>query len=58
MTHLTTTTTFLTGGQSQGGYQAFHISQQSSPVWSVVLAVAVTTVALVGIVILRRRHRA
>jgi hypothetical protein len=63
MTQISTTTTFisnlhLSGRQPQGGYQAFHLAQTSFPVWSVVLAAAVTTLSLVAIVILRRRHRA
>lgn len=63
MTQITTTTTFLPnlhlfGGQPQGGYQAYHLAQPSFPVLGVVLAVAVTTLALVGIVILRRSQRA
>jgi hypothetical protein len=62
MTQITTTTTLLPnlhlfGGQD-GGYQAYHLAQPSFPVLGVVLAVAVTTLALVGIVILRRSQRA
>jgi hypothetical protein len=63
MTQITTTTTFLAnshlfGGQSQGGFQAYHLAQPSFPVWGVVLAVAVTVLALAGVVILRLRQRA
>jgi hypothetical protein len=62
MTKITTTTTFLSnlhlfGGQD-GGYQAYHLAQPSFPVWGVVLAVAVTSRALLGVVILRRSRRA
>jgi hypothetical protein len=63
MTHISTTTTFLSnlrssGRQPLGGYQAFHLAQPSFPAWNVVLAAAVTTLSLVALVILRRRHRA
>jgi hypothetical protein len=63
MTQITTTTTFLqnlhlVGGQSPGGYQAYHLAQPGFPMWGVVLAVTVTALTLVGIVILRRSQRA
>jgi hypothetical protein len=45
-------------GQPSGGYQAFHLAQQSFPVWGVVLAVAVTTLAVLGIALMRRSQRA
>jgi hypothetical protein len=63
MTQITTSTTLPSdlhpfGGQAQGGYQAFHLAQPGFPVWGVlVLAVAVSAVALAGIVILRRRQQ-
>ena len=61
MTKITTTTTFLSnlhlfGGQD-GGYQSYHLAQPSFPVWGVVLAVAVTSLARLGVVNLSRRGR-
>jgi hypothetical protein len=64
MTQITTTTTtflpnlHLFGGRADGGYQAYHLAQPGFPVWGVVTAVAVTALALVRIVILRRSKRA
>lgn len=64
MTQITTTTTtflpnlHLFGRNSNGGYQAYHLAQPGFPVWGVVvIVVAVTALALVGIVILRRSKR-
>ena len=67
MDSVTTTTTtsladsrlFEQGGKSGYGYQAFHLAQPGVPVWAVlVVATAVSVVALAGIVLLRRSARA